>query len=84
MNRLYATILVLGELLWSYSVIVALTEWGWLAWERPPLSLPMAMLLAAAALVPVLLSEGGSSAFERFRVLVLPAQISPLGGRSAR
>ena len=75
MNRLYATILVLGELLWSYSVIVALTEWGWLAWERPPLSLPMAMLLAAAALVPVLLSEGGSSAFERFRVLVLPAQV---------
>ena len=52
MNRLYATLLVLAEVLWSYSVIVALTEWAWIGWERPPLTLPVAMLLAAAALVP--------------------------------
>ena len=75
MNRLYATLLVLAEVLWSYSVIVALTEWAWIGWERPPLSLPVAMLLAAAALVPVLLSEGGSLAFERLRVFVLPVQV---------
>ena len=75
MNRLYATLLVLAEVLWSYSVIVALTEWAWIGWERPPLSLPVAMLLATAALVPVLLSEGGSLAFERLRVFVLPIQV---------
>lgn len=74
MNRLYAILLVLAELLWSYAVIVALTEWGWIGWERPPLSLPTAALLAAAALVPALLPDHGDSLFERLRGLILPAQ----------
>ena len=75
MNRLYATMLVMAELLWSYSVIVALTEWGWMGWERPPVSLPAATLLAAAALVPVLLPDDSESIFVRFRGLFLPLQI---------
>ena len=75
MNRLYATLLVLGELLWSYSVIVALTEWQWVGWERPPISLPVAVALAAAALAPALMVEGGFRLTERLRGFILPAQI---------
>ncbi|MCY4625747.1 MAG: DUF4129 domain-containing protein [Chloroflexi bacterium] len=75
MNRLYATLLVMAELLWSYSVIVALTEWGWIGWERPPVSLPAATLLAAAALIPTLLPDDSESVFVRFRGLFLPLQV---------
>ena len=75
MNRLYASMLVMAELLWSYSVIVALTEWGWIGWERPPVSLPAATLLAAAALVPTLLPDDSESIFVRFRGLFLPLQV---------
>ncbi len=75
MNRLYATMLVVAELLWSYSVIVALTEWGWMGWERPPVSLPAATLLAAAALVPTFLPDDSESVFVRFRAFFLPLQV---------
>ena len=75
MNRLYATLLVLIELLWSYSVIVALTEWGWIGWERPPLSLPAATLLALAALAPALMPDDSESVFVRFRGVFLPLQV---------
>ena len=75
MNRLYATLLVLIELLWSYSVIVALTEWGWIGWERPPLSLPAATLLALAALAPALMPDDSESVFVRFRGAFLPLQV---------
>ena len=83
MNRLYATLLVLAEVLWSYSVIVALTEWAWIGWERPPLSLPVAMLLAAAALVPVLLSEGGSLGIRAASRLRAPDSGAPARVRGA-
>lgn len=71
MNRLYAVLLVSLELLWSYSVIVALTEWDWIGWPRPPVSLPMALALAAAALAPAMLDDRAS----RLRAVVLPLQV---------
>ena len=75
MNRLYAALLVLLELLWTYAVIVALTEWGWIGWDRPPVSLPAATLLAAAALAPALMPDSSESVFVRFRGVVLPLQV---------
>ncbi|MDE2968945.1 MAG: DUF4129 domain-containing protein [Chloroflexota bacterium] len=75
MNRLYASLLVLLELLWTYAVIVALTEWGWIGWDRPPISLPAATLLAAAALAPAILPDSSESIFVRFRGAVLPLQV---------
>ena len=71
MNRLYATLLVALELLWSYAIIVALTEWDWIGWSRPPVSLPMALALAAAALAPAMLDDRAS----RLRTAVLPLQV---------
>lgn len=75
MNRLYASLLVLLELLWTYAVVVALTEWGWIGWERPPVSLPAATLLAAAALAPALAPNDSESLFVRLRGAVLPLQV---------
>ena len=75
MNRLYAALLVLLELLWSYALIVALTEWAWIGWERPPLSLPAAGLLALAALAPALMPGDGDSPLARFRGALLPLQV---------
>ncbi len=75
MNRLYAALLVLLELLWTYAIIVALTEWGWIGWERPPISLPAATLLAAAALAPAILPDKSESIFVRLRGAILPLQV---------
>ncbi len=75
MNRLYAALLVLMELLWSYSIIVALTEWGWIGWDRPPVSLPVALVLAAAATAPAFMAESASPLVQRLRIIVLPAQV---------
>ncbi len=75
MTRLLPAVVVLLELLWSYSALVAVSEWGWIGWERPPISLPGAIVLAAIALAPSMLSESGTWSAERLRAFILPVQL---------
>jgi len=75
MTRLLPAVIVLLELLWSYSALVAVSEWGWIGWNSPPLSLPGAIVLAAIALAPAMLAESGTWSAERLRAFILPIQV---------
>jgi len=75
MTRLLPAVIVLLELLWSYSALVAVSEWGWIGWASPPLSLLGAATLAAGALAPSMLAENGKWNAERLRAFILPFQV---------
>ncbi|MCH8940260.1 MAG: DUF4129 domain-containing protein [Chloroflexi bacterium] len=78
MTRLLPAVIVLLELLWSYSALVAVSEWGWIGWNSPPISLPGAIAVAAIALAPAMLVESGSWSAERLRAFILPVQVALL------
>ena len=75
MTRLLPAVIVLLELLWSYSALVAVSEWGWIGWASPPISLLGAIALAAGALAPSMLVENGKWNTERLRAFILPFQV---------
>ncbi|SVB20461.1 uncharacterized protein METZ01_LOCUS173315 [marine metagenome] len=75
MTRLFPATIVVLELLWTYSVLVAISEWGWIGWPSPPISLIGATLLATSALAPSMLPESGPWSTERLRAYILPVQV---------
>ena len=75
MTRLLSAVIILLELLWSYSALVAVSEWGWIGWASPPISLLSAAVLASGALAPSLLAENGTWNAERLRAFILPLQV---------
>lgn len=75
MRKLFPSTIVGLELLWSYSALVAISEWGWVGWPIPPISLIGACALAASALAPSMLPENGSWSTERLRPYILPVQV---------
>ncbi len=78
MIRLLPAVIVLLELLWSYSALIAVSEWGWIGWASPPISLPGAIALATIALGPAMLAESGTWSAERLRAFILPVQVAML------
>ena len=75
MTRLFPAVIVLLELLWSYSALVAVSEWGWIGWASPPMSVFGATVLAVGALIPAMLVDNGRWSTERLRPLLLPFQV---------
>lgn len=75
MTRLLPAVIVLLELLWSYSALVAVSEWGWIGWPSPPISLLGATALAAGALAPSMLADNGTWNAQRLRPVILPFQV---------
>ena len=75
MTRLFPSTIVALELLWTYSVLVAISEWGWIGWPSPPISLIGATFLATTALAPSMLPENGPWSVERLRAYILPVQV---------
>ena len=73
MRKLFPSTIVALELLWSYSVLVAISEWSWIGWPNPPISLIGASVLATSALLPSTLPEGGP--WSRARSYILPIQV---------